>query len=198
MSAGSIIAFTDDDCKPDFGWLEGGIRAFDDPEVVGVEGLIVSDRIGDPEWRPVTNIGFEGIGFMTANLFIRAAAFHALGGFDIAFENPHFREDTDFGWRAQELGKFPFSHEAWVYHPPHPRSIERESLAARSSFFVNDVRLWRKHPQRFLDLFRAEQQWRDNPYYWTYLQDGFRREGLDLPMEICAVYEASRSRKVDA
>ncbi len=79
VSAGSIIAFTDDDCKPDFGWLEGGIRAFDDPEVVGVEGLIVSDRIGDPEWRPVTNIGFEGIGFMTANLFIRAAAFTRWG-----------------------------------------------------------------------------------------------------------------------
>ena len=43
-------------------------------EVVGLEGLICSDHEDDPDWRPVTNVGFEGIGFMTANLMVRSAA----------------------------------------------------------------------------------------------------------------------------
>ena len=192
-STGSIIAFTDDDCSPDSGWLEAAVRAFGDPLIAGLEGLVISDRLDDPDWRPVTNHGFEGMGFMTANLFIRAEVFHALGGFDIAFENPHFREDTDLGWRALAFGRIPFSHEAWVYHPPHPRAVERESLATRSAFFVNDARLWRKHPERFVALFHAEAQWRSNPFYWTTLLEGFRREGLALPPQIRAAFEADRS-----
>ncbi len=46
---------------------------------------------------------------MTANFFLRAEAFHTLNGFDLLFDNPHFREDTDLGWRALDLGRVPFS-----------------------------------------------------------------------------------------
>lgn len=190
IATGAIIAFTDDDCLPDSGWLEAAIPSFNDPSVAGLEGLVVSDRLDDPAWRPVTNLGFEGMGFMTANLFIRSDVFHALGGFDVAFENPHFREDTDLGWRAMAFGRVPFSHKAWVYHPAHSRAVERESLAARSAFFVNDARLWQKHPDRFISLFHAEAQWRHNPYYWGHLLEGFRREGLELPPEIDAIFKA--------
>ncbi|MGG5811563.1 glycosyltransferase [Falsiroseomonas sp. CW058] len=187
LARGAVIAFTDDDCEPHPGWLEGARAAFDDPDVVGVEGLILSDKVGDPDWRWVTNDGFEGIGFMTANLFVRAAAFHRLGGFDPDFEEPHFREDTDLGWRLQAIGLVPFSREAWVFHPPHPRREERESLEARSRFFEKDALLLRKHPGRYPDLLRREAQWTHNPHFRAHLLRGAERYGVTVPEDLLAL-----------
>ena len=83
---------------------------------------MLSDRAHDPRFRPVTNVGFEGIGFMTANLFLRRETFAAIDGFDGQFDQPHFREDTDLGWRALEHGAIPFARDVRVYHPPQPRA----------------------------------------------------------------------------
>jgi glycosyltransferase involved in cell wall biosynthesis/GT2 family glycosyltransferase len=184
LAGGTVIAFTDDDCEPGQDWLTAARPLFDDPGVVGVEGLVLSDRIDDPDWRPVTNEGFEGMAFMTANFFIRTETFHAINGFDPMFDNPHFREDTDLGWRALDVGWIPFSHEAWVFHPPHARSIERESIAERSRFFEKDALLYRKHPDRYLQLFWRECQWRHNPFFWTYLRRGAEKYGVELPEEM--------------
>jgi glycosyltransferase involved in cell wall biosynthesis len=181
IATGEIIAYTDDDCLPPETWLSAAVERFDTEPIVGLEGLIKSAMHGDPDWRPVTNENFAGIGFMTANLFVRADAFHAIGGFDTAFENPHFREDTDLGWRLQEVGSVPFSREAWVFHPPHRRSLERESLHARSKFFVNDAKLMAKHPDRYVDLFLAEKQWISNPSFMTWFQEGLWITGTKLP-----------------
>jgi glycosyltransferase involved in cell wall biosynthesis/GT2 family glycosyltransferase len=183
LARGEVIAFTDDDCEPHPGWLEAAEPVFDAPDVVGVEGLILSDKAGDPDWRCVTNEGFEGIGFMTANMFVRMSAFQRIGGFDCDFEEPHFREDTDMGWRLQDIGRVPFSREAWVFHPPHPRKLERESLEARSRFFEKDALLLRKHPQRYLALMRAERQWSHNPFFYENLKRGAQMYGVDLPPE---------------
>lgn len=189
LARGAVIAFTDDDCEPYPGWLAGARPAFEDPAVVALEGLILSDKVGDPEWRWVTNDGFEGIGFMTANLFVRSSAFHRLGGFDPDFEEPHFREDTDLGWRLQALGRVPFSREAWVFHPPHRRTEERESLEARSRFFEKDALLLRKHPDRYPELLRREVQWTHNPHFRDHLLRGAARYGVTVPAELLALME---------
>ena len=82
LAQGEIIAFIDDDCLPKDDWLLNSRPYFSEPTVVGVEGLVESDHLNESDWRPVTNMGFEGIGFMTANLFVRSAVFQYLGGFD--------------------------------------------------------------------------------------------------------------------
>lgn len=184
LACGKVIAFTDDDCEPSTGWLEAARDAFTTSDIVGLEGLIRSDRVGDPEWRPVTNDGFEGIGFMTANLFVRSDVFQKLNGFDIELEKPHFREDTDLGWRLQDMGNIPFSREAWVYHPPHSRAIERESIAVRSTFFLNDAILLRKHPQRYAELLLREVQWLHNPFFWEQFLKGVELHGVDVPQPV--------------
>lgn len=184
LAQGEIIAFVDDDCLPEPEWLFNAREEFADPEVVGIEGLIRSDHLDDPEWRPVSNVGFEGIGFMTANLFVRSAAFQHLGGFDLRFDRPHFREDTDFGWRLQALGKVPYARNVEVFHPAQPRSIERESQAARARFFVKDALLWQKHPERYRDLFIAEGHFLHSPGFKEALLEGFASIGMvreDLP-----------------
>lgn len=184
LAQGEIIAFIDDDCLPEVEWLYNARKYFRDEKVVGLEGLIRSDHLDDPEWRPVTNVGFEGIGFMTANLMVRSSAFQHLGGFDLQFDKPHFREDTDFGWRLQELGDVPYGYEVVVFHPAQARSIERESQEARAKFFCKDALLWRKHPDRYRELFLAEGHFQGTPGFKSALLDGFRDIGLgidDLP-----------------
>jgi glycosyltransferase involved in cell wall biosynthesis/GT2 family glycosyltransferase len=188
IASGDILAFTDDDCEPPPGWLAAGVAQFDaEPGIAGLEGLIVSGRQDDPDYRTVTNDGFEGIGFMTANLFVKASVFQGIGGFDIGFENPHFREDTDLGWRAQAYGAIPFSRAAWLYHPPHKRDVDRESLPERSRYFVKDARLMWKHPERYTRLFLAEKQWRHNPHFLRFLAEGLAQEGTEPTPSLASV-----------
>jgi glycosyltransferase involved in cell wall biosynthesis len=187
LALGRFIAFTDDDCEPDPDWLKAGCSTFASNDVVGVEGLITSDHVGDPGWRSVTNDGFEGVGFMTANLFVRADDFHAVGGFDVAFDNPHFREDTDLGWRLQQRGRVPFSRSARVHHPAYPRTIERESLEERSRFFEKDALLLEKHLQRYIDLFFREAQWQHNPFFFEYLKRGAVKYNVRIPEAILEI-----------
>jgi glycosyltransferase involved in cell wall biosynthesis len=184
LSRGEVLAFVDDDCEPCADWLKAAREALADPDVVGVEGLVESSKRNASEWRAVTNKGFSGIGFMTANLLVRARAFVELNGFDVAFEEPHFREDTDFGWRLQRLGKVPFSEDAWVYHPPHRRDIQREAQSTRDRFFEKDALLLQKHPSRYLELFHGEGHWAHTPGFWPNFLRGAEKYQVKLPPDI--------------
>ncbi len=168
---GGILAFTDDDCRPDADWLDAGLRYFEDPGVVGVEGSVLSDRAHDEQYRPVTNVGFEGIGFMTANLLLRRETFMRIDGFDAQFDVP-FREDTDLAWRALEHGAIPFGADVRVYHPPQPRAIAREAVAARVRFFEKDALLLKKHPERYRTLFLREGHYAQTSGFLEHLMRG--------------------------
>jgi len=181
LAQGSVIAFVDDDCQPAPEWLLNARPYFNNPELMGLEGLIYSDHLYDPAWRPVSNIGFEGIGFMTANLFVRSSAFQLLGGFDLQFDRPHFREDTDLGWRLMEVGMVLYAKEVRVFHPALPRHEERESAATRARFFEKDALLYKKHPQRYRELFFIERQFDRTPGFTQHLKAGFARHQVEMP-----------------
>lgn len=184
LARGEIIAFVDDDCEPSPDWLESAAKHFRAGDIVGIEGLVSSERKGESDWRAVTNEGFEGLGFMTANLFLLAEVFHAINGFDVAFGDMPFREDTDLGWRAEKLGAIPFCRDVRVNHPPQPRSLPRESLEARSRLFERDALLLRKHPDKYPLLMRREAQWTHNPSFWNHLLVGLVRYGVSAPSEV--------------
>jgi FkbM family methyltransferase len=177
---GEVISFTDDDCRPLPTWLENARPYFDDDGVVGIEGLILSDKRDDPRYRAVTNMGFEGLGFMTANLFLRRETFMAIDGFDDRFDHPHFREDTDLGWRASEHGRIPFGHDVCVYHPPHTRDAAREGLVERCHFFEKDALLLAKHPERYRSLFLSEGHHRHTPGFREHFLRGAEKYGVAI------------------
>lgn len=181
LAQGKIIAFIDDDCMPEEDWLFRAKAYFSNPEVVGVEGLIYSDHLSDPNFRPVTNVGFEGIGFMTANLFVRSGIFQFLGGFDLQFDNPHFREDTDFGWRLLKNGEVPYAHDVRVFHPAQDRAKSRESEIERAKFFQKDALLFKKHPSNYEKLFFAEGHFMKTIGFSEHLLDGFKSNNIELP-----------------
>jgi glycosyltransferase involved in cell wall biosynthesis len=194
LAQGKVLVFTDDDCRPSPSWLASAIPYFLADDVVAIEGLIESDHLDDPDFRPVTNVGFEGIGFMTANLFVRSCSFQLLGGFDLAFDRPHFREDTDLGWRLLGLGSVPYAKDVKVYHPAQPRNKARESLQERSKCFKNDALLYKKHPTKYKDLFFMECQYMHNPYYAEYLLAGFSENGMAPPDWLISTIEIEKNR----
>ena len=189
LARGDVIAFTDDDCQPEPGWLQNATRYFDEPRVVGVEGLVVSERVNDPEYRAVTNLGFEGIGFMTANLLLRRNVFNAIDGFDEQFDVP-FREDTDLGWRACALGEIPFGHDVRVFHPAHSRTVEREALRERVRFFEKDALLLKKHPERYRTLFLREAHYLNTEGFHEHFRRGALKYGVQIDEFLAGVSAA--------
>ncbi len=179
---GQVIAFTDDDCEPDAYWLANAYKYFNDDSVVGIEGLIVSDRDDEERFRIVTNQRFRNIGFMTANLFLRKEVIDEAGGFDERFERP-FREDTDLAWRALAHGQIPFASDVKVLHPAHPRDAERESSGERAKFFIYDPLLFSKHPARYVQLLRGEGHHTQTPGFWEHFMRGMVKHRLDIPIE---------------
>jgi glycosyltransferase involved in cell wall biosynthesis len=196
FARGEVLAFTDDDCLPEMDWLENGARYFDDPSVVGVEGMITSDKLDDPRYRTVTNVGFEGVGFMTANLLLRRRTFCAIDGFDERFDNPHFREDTDLAWRAVEHGAIPYGHDVRVFHPPHARDVERESVAERNAFFEKDALLASKHPRPYRRLMAAEGHFRGTRGFGAHVGRGAAKFNVDLDPDVRWLAESAAVREL--
>jgi len=177
---GTVVAFTDDDCIPQPDWLQNAARHFDQHPLAGLEGRICSDKIGDPKYRTVSNLNFEGIGFMTANMFYRRELLCRVKGFDERFHD--FREDTDLAWRVMEFGDIPHARDVVVFHPPHPARIERESQVERAKMFRVDPLLLERHPDRYISLIRSEGHYRQTPGYWRHFVDGMRAADVQPPV----------------
>jgi len=174
LANADVVAFIDDDCIPDENWLNNAKKYFEDPATIGVEGMIEADIYDSEAYRVVANVGVEGLGFMTANLFVKLEVLQKIRGFDEEFDNPHFREDTDLGWRALEFGKIPYAKDVKVLHPSHKRDSTRESAEERNKFYVHDPLLMKKHPCKFIDLYLREVNY-NKPDYWPYFKKGVRR-----------------------
>ena len=142
-----IIAFTDDDCLPESGWLASGLAAF-------------SDGIGVVQGRTQAQPGAEGYGehfsrtmeareedghYPTCNIFYRREALERAGGFDESFRHA-CGEDTDLAWRVKALGyESQFSGAALVIHEVRPPSF-RIFLRERRRF-ADQILLVKRHPQ---------------------------------------------------
>jgi len=180
FSTGRVLAFTDDDCEPQIDWLARAYEHFEENDIIGIEGVVKSDHAQNPDYRTVSNEGFEGVGFMTANLFITSEVFRRINGFDERFDLPHFREDTDLAWRALLLGKIPYAKDVAVYHPPHKRNVKRESKDERNKFFAKDALLLKKHPVNYQELFMKEAHYND-PDFRKYFRQGVDAYNVEVP-----------------
>ncbi|MEW6734647.1 MAG: glycosyltransferase [Acidobacteriota bacterium] len=175
---GKVLAFTDDDCQPRPDWLEKAVDYFDNPQVVGIEGQVFSDNVKDTNYRIVSNVGFEGMGFMTANLFLQREVFMTIDGFDSLFDHPHFREDTDLAWRALNYGEIPYGHDVRVYHPPQP--YQQKEGWIYGNHFEKDVLLLKKHPERYRTLFLKECHYLTNARFRKNFLSGAQKYGVDI------------------
>lgn len=127
LAEGSILAFTDDDCRPSPQWLERGIAAFNDPSVAFVTGPIgyKPEQVGTTGFfaRDGRDIAEEHPTYSWTNILYRRDVFLEAKGSDEALCLPDFRNrvvdcgDTDLAWRIKEAGyRSAFAREALVWH----------------------------------------------------------------------------------
>jgi GT2 family glycosyltransferase len=143
---GDLVAFTDDDCVPDPGWLRGLVTVLDRADVVvgrtrpPDEQL---DRIG-----PFSNyLDLEhNRSFSTCNVAYRREVLEKLDGFDdVAFIWPN-GEDTDLGLRAVKAGfRDEYVEGALVWHDVGASDFRRHLRRIRRLDGI--VTLVARHPE---------------------------------------------------
>ena len=127
-----LLAFTDADCAPSPGWLEAGVRALREADLV--TGPITPERPPGPFDRTLDRPGPSPL-YESANLFVTRSMFARVGGFEPFARRPgqgprgildglrpasgvdHFGEDIVFAWRARRAGaRVAFAPDARVEH----------------------------------------------------------------------------------
>jgi glycosyltransferase involved in cell wall biosynthesis len=145
MAAGEIIAFTDDDCLPESGWLAAGVAALTAADADAVTGRTIVPLPADPTDYERNVAGLATAEFITANCFVRRAALEAVGGFDERFTLA-WREDSDLHFSLLSRGfTIATAAEAVVVHPIRPAPWGISLKQQRQGLF--DPLLYRKHPQ---------------------------------------------------
>jgi glycosyltransferase involved in cell wall biosynthesis len=138
-----VVAFTDDDCVPEPGWLAAGLSAFG-PDITGVQGRLIVPRPPVPTDHERNTGRLEEGEFITANCFYRRAALAAVGGFDERFPEA-WREDSDlFFTLLEQGGRFGRAPDAVVVHPVRPAGWGSSVRDQRKSMF--NALLYKKHP----------------------------------------------------
>ena len=143
-SRGKILAFIDSDCRPTPDWLERGVAALAQAQIVGgrvdVDYLDPRNPTGVEAFERVFAFNFkryiEKLGFSgTGNMFVSRAIFDRVGEF-----RERVAEDFDWGQRAVAAGfTFCYASDAAVSHPARrdwneltqkSRKLSREAFEA--------------------------------------------------------------------
>lgn len=146
-STAPLVAFTDDDCVPQPGWLAAGVAVLEHDGSIGiVQGrteLPPGRRPDEAPWLVYREIYRPTAYFEGCNLFLRRDALEATGGFDEGIG--WFGEETAMGWRALELGWCrAFADAAVVVHDVEDRGLRW--FVEQGRLEANLVEIARRHP----------------------------------------------------
>jgi GT2 family glycosyltransferase len=124
---GAYLVFTDDDCRPDAGWLRALDAMAERHPGCAIGGRVVN-ALGDGVYSSASQLLIEflydyfnvdesgGRFFITSNLALPAAEFHRIGGFDVSFPLAA-AEDRDLCDRWREAGlAMVYCDDAIVHH----------------------------------------------------------------------------------
>lgn len=118
-----LIAFTDDDCEPDPGWIEALLahhRSHPGALLQGRTEPIPRERESLGPLSRTMEIRTLGPYFQTCNIAYPRKLLEGLGGFDEGTFGRWGGEDTDLAWRAMERGADTvFAEDALVHHAVH-------------------------------------------------------------------------------
>lgn len=176
------IAFTDDDCVPEPGWLAAGLRALDAGADAATGRIVVPLGPAPPTDYERDAARLAEAEFVTANCFCRRSALAAAGGFDERFTMA-WREDSDLHFSLLRRGfRVVAAPEAVVVHPVRPAPWGASIGQQRKSQF--NALLYKKHP----DLYRRRIQPLPPLHYYaavgllagTAIGAAFRRRRLAL------------------
>ena len=147
LARAPVLAFLDSDCRPEPGWLESGLRALQQADLVG--GLVTPSVSGPPSVWTLLDLDLHvdqeraiRLGrALSGNLFLRRELFERLGAFD---ETLARTEDTELVRRARRLAaRLAFAPAAVVRHPAHERAgpFLRKLWGTQAALGVRDARV---------------------------------------------------------
>lgn len=153
---GEIVAYIDDDARPDPHWLTYLAATFLTTDHVGVGGPnlpppddgpvaeCVSNSPGGPIHVLLTDQEAEHI--PGCNMAFRKAALEAIDGFDVKFRIAG--DDVDLCWRLQKMGwTLGFSPAAMVWH--HRRNSVKTYLKQQLNYGKAEAFLEKKWPEKY-------------------------------------------------
>jgi O-antigen biosynthesis protein len=155
-ATGEIVAYTDDDARPDPHWLRYLAQTFMTTPHVGVGGPNIAppgdgwiaDCVANAPGGPVHVLISDHVAehIPGCNMAFRKEALETVGGFD-----PRFRvagDDVDLCWRLQEQGwTIGFSPSATVWH--HRRNSLRMYWRQQRGYGKAEALLEQKWPERY-------------------------------------------------
>lgn len=125
-----LVAFTDDDCWADPGWVAALASGLEGADVVQGRTLADPDAVGRDWFSHTIEVLYERGHYETCNIAYRRRWLEAAGGFDEGFRSsggrggPIYGEDTDLAWRVKGLGATTaFCDGAVVTHEVRPRTF---------------------------------------------------------------------------
>lgn len=122
VSSGEIVAFLNNDARPDANWITAALAAFEEPNIGAVASRVLNEDGTTVDfvdaaltwfgkgYKPFVGERARGLGleakdllFATgAAMFVRRSVFDEVGGFDASYFM--FYEDVDLGWRINLRG----------------------------------------------------------------------------------------------
>lgn len=155
-ATGEIIAYTDDDARPDPHWLKYLAATYMTTDFVGVGGPNIApagdgniaDAVANAPGGPVHVLlsDTEAEHIPGCNCSFRKAALEAIGGFDATFRAAG--DDVDVCWRLQEQGgRLGFNPAAMVWH--HRRNSVKTYWKQQIGYGKAEALLERKHPEKY-------------------------------------------------
>ncbi|HEX3691459.1 MAG TPA: glycosyltransferase [Solirubrobacteraceae bacterium] len=157
LARAPLVAFTDDDCRPEPSWLEAMVAACAEHPGAVVQGPTRPDPAErDREGWLSHTVRIERLGpqYETCNIAYPRATLARLDGFDESFGLRPAGEDTDLAWRAIESGTpTAFAPEAAVLH-----AVERVGARGRLALAARwgpVVRVLAAHPGSRAMLYRG-------------------------------------------
>lgn len=142
---GKIIAFTDDDCRPQMDWIKSIVNSMRGVE--GVEGRTAppnSSRLTPFSHTIVNETGGE---FPTCNIAYTREVLREIGGFCDKFGTP-FREDSDLAFSVIKKGyKIKFEKRVYVEHPVYTKDLK--GFLSEKRKFEMDPLLYKRHPKLY-------------------------------------------------
>jgi glycosyltransferase involved in cell wall biosynthesis len=208
---GSVVAYTDDDVRVDSDWLRAMRRAFDDPQVSLVTGLVLPAELATdaqvifedwyggmgkgmrpatwrgPDLSPIQRIGTHHLG-LGANMAVRRVWLEQLGGFDTALDvgtPSHGSGDLDLFHRTLLAGgtaRYEPTALVWHYHRREMAALRRQLTDNGRAFGVYLLTRLRLEPPLTVVRY-ALGTW----IWWMVLRVPrrfLRREKMPLPLQV--------------
>jgi GT2 family glycosyltransferase len=157
-ATGEIVAYTDDDARPDPHWLrylavtfEAGHAAVGGPNIAPPGDGPIADCVANAPGGPVHVLLTDTVAEHVpgCNMAFRRERLAAIGGFDPIYRTAG--DDVDACWRIQEAGgTIGFSPAAMVWH--HRRNSVRTYWKQQQGYGRAEALLERKWPEKYNSL----------------------------------------------